>query len=236
MADKINNYFQQEENRLVNKKDCIITIDLTNYTTPNSIKIEESEVWVKSLVCKVEFENKVFDIVLDYSITLTVYEFLEKTKDVLKLKYEANSTVLQATIEAAEIKGQIRYVERLLGGKEILKDVPHLYKKLLSVYSPPVTDMDSVHLEILISQVLRNKKDIQKVARLVEPYNPMLVNIKRVVFSSGFMQGLAFENVGEAIRTGLVSEDTEDRSIIERIMTGEVLPEETKKRVLKRSR
>jgi len=69
---------------------------------------------------------------------------------------------------------------------------------------------------------LRNKDDIQKLARLVEPYEPTLVNIKKTVFSSSFLSGLAFENIGEAIRTGLIQNDINDESILEKVVTGKL--------------
>ena len=83
--------------------------------------------------------------------------------------------------------------------------------------------MDSVHLEILLSQCLRDRANINLPARLGKKWDPMLVNIKKVVFSSGFVQGLAFENVNEAIKTGLVSDDIMEPSIIEKILTGELV-------------
>jgi len=49
------------------------------------------------------------------------------------------------------------------------------------------------------------------------------MDIKKVVFSGGFIQGLAFENVGNAIKTGLVSEQELPTSILEQIVTGELV-------------
>lgn len=221
----LSRYLNQEENILVNKQPCTLTLNLSNYTLPDSIRIGEKKVWVRSLISKVEFEDLVLNVVLDYPVDIHVHKIEEKNKQFVKLSFPSNSTFLEVSVEAAEIKGQVAYVERLLGGREILKDPPHLYKKVLNVYSPPLTDMDSVHLEVLCSQVLRNRTNIHEPARLIEPYDPVLINIKKVVFSGGFLQGLAFENVGEAIRSGLIAEEDVEPSIIEQILTGEVGPQ-----------
>jgi len=227
--ENINQFFKQQERQLINTSPCVITIDLSNYTQSDSIRIEDTKVWVKSLIASVEFEDKIFSVVLDYPVEILIKQLDKKDKESIKISYPENSIVAEVSAEAAEIKGQIQYVERLLGGREVLKDVAHLYKKLISVYSPPLANFDSVHIECLAAQVLRNKGNIQKPARLVAPYDPILVNIKKVVFASGFIQGIAFENIGEAIRTGLISEDEAEPSIIEKIITGEVI-EPTKKR------
>ena len=36
-----------------------------------------------------------------------------------------------------------------------------------------------------------------------------MMNIKNDVFASGFIQGLAFENIGKAIETGLIAKEEE---------------------------
>ena len=91
-----------------------------------------------------------------------------------------------------------------------------------------MANCDSVHLEVLCSEVLRDKTNSHLPARIVEPYDPDLMNIKKVVFSGGFIQGIAFENIGQAVRTGLIAEEEIEPSIIEKIVTGEII--EVKKR------
>lgn len=224
MAKKIGNYLKQEEAFLVTLKPLVLTIDLSNYDSTN-MRQEDNKIWVKSLLSKAEFSDAMFDIVLDYAIFLNVYKEEKVGKEAIKLFYDANTVILEVSTEAAESKVQISYVERLIGGKEILKDASHLYRKLLAVYGP-LSGMDSVHLEILESQVLRDKNNIQKPARLASKWDPVLVNLKKVVFSEGFINGLAFENVNAAIKTGLISEEKAEPSIIERVMTGSLVEEQ----------
>ncbi len=223
MTIKMSQYLKQEENVLIAVKPCTLTLDMATYSEPGKLIIEDDIIRVKSLISKIEFEDKVFNIVLDYAVDIDKTNIIEKNKQVLILDFKENSNIVYTSSEASEIGGQIQFVERLIGGREMLKDVAHLYKRLLSVYSPPTSNMDSVHLELLCSQVLRNKNDVQKLARLTEPYEPNLVNIKKVVFASGFLQGLSFENVSEAIRSGLIAEEEIDPSIIEKILTGTVV-------------
>ena len=232
MSSKITDYLRQDKNSLITILPCTLTINMDNYSSPDSIEFETDTIYVKSMLAKLEYEDKIFDLILDYALNINSQNIVTKNKEKVVLEFDADTIICESSTEASEIKGQIQFVERLLGGREILKDIPHFYKRLIGVYSPPTTDMDSVHIEVLASQVLRNAKDIQKLARTEEPYQPALVNIKKVVFSSGFLQGLAFENVGEAIRTGLVSEHEEEPSIIEKILTGTVVedPEDKKRK------
>ena len=108
---------------------------------------------------------------------------------------------------------------RLLGGREIYKDANHLFLKLFAVYGT-LRSMDSVHLEVLLSQALRDKTNQSIPARLGKKWDPTMINIKQIVFKTSFIQGLAFENVNEAIKTGLITEEGGDPSILEKVLTG----------------
>ncbi len=162
-----------------------------------------------------------------YPVTFKIEEIEKIGKETIKLFYKPNSTILETPLETAEVKQQLRYVQRLLGGREIAKDADHLFRKLFSVYAP-LTPTDSVHLEVMLSQVQRDTSNPSIPARLGKKWDPKLMNIKQIVFNTSFIQGLAFENINEAIRTGLISEETPDQSIIEKILTGELV--ERKKR------
>ncbi len=220
---KINNFLKQEDQQLITTKPMIITIDRSNYDSTNlKFTEEDKKIWVKSLLAKVEYDNLIFDITLDYALELFVYEIEQIGKEYIKLSYEANSPVLEVSTEAGESSVQIAYVERLIGGREILKDASHLYRKLFDVYGK-LSNMDSVHLEVMCSQVLRDKNNLQIPARMANKWDPILVNLKKVIFSSGFVNGLAFENINDAIKTGLITDEQGDTSIIEKVMTGSLV-------------
>lgn len=218
---KIDAFLKQKDQLLITTKPMVLTIDLSNYDS-SSLKERDNKIWVKSLLGKAEYDNKIFDIVLDYTVELYVYKKEDIGKEYLKLFYEAEKPILEVSTEASESSVQIAYVERLIGGREILKDASHLYRKLFAVYGK-LSNMDSVHLETMCSQVLRDKKNMQLPARLGKTWDPVLVNLKKVIFSEGFINGLAFENINDAIKTGLISDEHGDTSIIEKVMTGSLV-------------
>jgi len=211
----------QNENQLFTKRDMTLTLLLDDYPLPNDLAYtdDESELMVKALVCKVEYDDAIFNIILDYPAILKVYDKELIGKEILKLNYEKDSTILEIPMQTDDTKAQIQYVRRLLGGREIYKDANHLFLKLFAIYGP-LRGMDSVHLEVLLSQALRDKKNQSIPARLGAKWDPTMINIKQIVFKTSFIQGLAFENVNEAIKTGLITEDGGDPSILEKVLTG----------------
>ena len=64
----LNKYLQVEEDRLVTKKNCKLTIDLENYSMNSNIQINEDHVWCNHLLAKIEFEDVIFNLILDYKV------------------------------------------------------------------------------------------------------------------------------------------------------------------------
>ena len=211
----------QQENNLVAKGAGVLTITVGAYPTPGDLKFnpEKTLLTAKGLVCTAEFADVMFNIILDYPVELQTYKMEQIGKEFIKLHFEKNSTILEASLETDDTKKQIQYAERLIGGREIFKDADHLFRKLLRIYAP-LRDMDSVHIEVLLSQVLRDRTNLSIPARLAKKWDPTLINIKQVVFKTSFIQGLAFENINEAIRSGLINEEPEEPSVLEQVLTG----------------
>ena len=225
MVVSISKYLKQDKNTLFCLKDFILTIDLSDYIIGDNILINEDEnkIDVRGLISQIEFDDVIFNIILDYGVEIQYNEMKYIKKERIVIPYKADDEILEVSLERQELKEQVLYVQRLLAGRETFKDVDHLLMKLFKIYGP-LSSMDLVHLEILLSQCLRDKSNPAYPARLGKTWDPTMVNIKKNIFNTSFIQGLAFENVGLAIKTGLISEEVPDQSIIEKILTGEIVP------------
>ena len=229
MAEKIERYLYQSDDKLIALKECKLTINLSDYYLDDTIEIKDdnSNIWAKSLISKIEFSDIVFNILLDYPVELQTQK-MERTDEQIILTYSKEDIILTIPFTTVEIKEQVNYVKRLLGGKELYKDPTHLLKKIFSVYGGSVSDLDLVHLEVLASQVLRDKKDHSLPARLGSSWDPVMFNIKTDVFNTSFIQGLAFENIGKAIDIGLTTSRDVEPSIMEKIVTGQLVSKRKK--------
>ena len=224
MSIKLSNYLiQDSENRLICKEDCNLTINLFEYTMNDNIIINEIEkiIWVKNLISEIDFGNDIkFNLVLDYPVNVNIIDMEYVKNKYIKLFYKMNTVIFSLTTEIESIKQQIPYIERLLGGKEPYKDPSRILKKLISFGS--LSGLDTIHLEVLISNCLRDKNNNNIPARLGKTWDPVLINIKDIVFNTSFIQGLEFENVGKAISTGLIQKESSP-SVLEKILTGELV-------------
>lgn len=229
---KITKYLQQSDDKLISVQPCKLTIELADYTISDTlqVKTEDGIVWVKSLISKIEFSDIVFNIMLDYPVELQTTNIETIPGERIILSYLKDEMILSIPFTTVEIKEQVNYVKRLLGGKEMYKDPSHLLKKVYKIYGD-ISDLDLVYMELMVSQVLRDKQDHSIPARLGKKWDPVMANIKTDVFDTSFIQGLEFENVGKAIDIGLTTSKAQDEpSILERVVTGELVTPKRRKR------
>ncbi len=228
---KINRYLHQTDDNLIATQPCKLTIEMTDYTISNTLQIKEEDgiIWVKSLISNIEFEDMVFNMMLDYPVELQIKEMELVGKERIFLNYLKEDVILTIPFTTVEIKEQVNYIKRLLGGREMYKDPAHLLKKILKVYGSGVSDLDLVYMEIMASQVLRDKNDHGIPARLGKKWDPVMANIKTDVFSTSFIQGLEFENVGKAIDIGLTTSRETEASVLEKVVTGELVTPKRRK-------
>lgn len=217
----VKKYLTQINNVVACNKSCTVNIDLANYKKGDSIEITDETISVKSLICNIIFDDFNFTIILDYPIDIFIYEEMEKKGNIIQLKFNKDARLFELPVEGMQKAVQVNYVERLIGGKEVFRDAEHLFKKLFNIYAP-VSSADSVHVEVLLSNCLRFKDNPAIPARLGPRWDPVLLNIKTIIFSSSLSQGLAFENINKAISTGLITEQIFEPSILERVLSGEL--------------
>jgi hypothetical protein len=214
-------YFFQDNDKLITLKPCKITIDLSNYKMNDNIQINDGYVWVNHLLAKIEYDDTVFNLILDYPVHVRTINMKIIEKSHIVFDFTKDDIILEVPLQTTEIKEQVNYVNRLLGGKVVFKDPSHLITKVMKVYGGKVSDLDLVHFEVLLSQVLRDRSNQALPARLGKRWDPIMMNIKNAVFASGFIQGLAFENVNKAIETGLISEGEVEPSLLGKLATGD---------------
>jgi hypothetical protein len=227
---KLRKYLTQPGNDLITNLPCAVTIGLSSYRLNDNLQIKENEgiIWVNSLLSQIEYSDIVFNLILDYPVELQIKEMEYVPKEKIVLTYGTGDLILTVPFSTVEIKQQVSFGERLLGGREVYKNPEHLLKRLMDVYGGKISDLDLVHLETLLSQAIRDRSHPELPARLGKKWDPIMMNIKSTVFNISFLQGLEFENMRKAIDTGLTTSEDIERSVLEKLATGELV--ETKRR------
>jgi len=224
LESKIRKYIRQEENTLVVNDDLILLrIDKHLYeeSSKKLVKLEGDnynlpigylELVVGGMTIPVNIENPTI-------VHLPSTEEYEEDSQYISISYSENEkmfTVEPIREDYGKLAGEY---SAIISGKSPYTDAESFYRKLWFKLSG-ASDFDSVHLEIVISNVMRWRQDLQVPARLKVPYDPVLVSEKQLPGTISWPLGLAFENFGQAISQGLVS-DRGPESPVEKIFFGE---------------
>ena len=218
---KLKDFLYQIENSLYCKHDCSLILSFENYKIGDDLFINEEEniIETNSLIARIIFSDVSFDLILDYPVILS-YDLLTKTNEGIVLQLKSDDEILSAPMQREDIKELTLHIERILGGKERFRDIEHLFLKFYNTYKE-ISKIDLVHMEILISQIIRDKNNPMLPSRVgSDPEHPQTANLKQNVFNSGFIGGLAFENIGKAISTGLIETTQLEPSILEKVLMG----------------
>jgi len=220
----INRYISNDENAISCKQDCVLVVDVKNQKmSPDDdfyYNEDTKKIIFKALVSKLKIGEMEIPVMFDYVVEADITNLKNQTKEELEFHFIKGETILYTSLEDSSMTGLARYLDRLIGGRVKFYDVDHLLSIVYQQYRD-ISPLPVVAYEILISQILRYKDDPRQPARLGKTWNPELLNLKKTVYNEGFLQGLAFENMNEAIRNGLVQETGSDITVLEKIFTGE---------------
>lgn len=122
-------------------------------------------------------------------------------------------------------------LDSYLGGKSPWTTPESLFVKLFTILKN-FDDWDTVHLETIVSTIIRNRKDPRFPARLKDPYDPEVFSVKTLPGLISPYLGLAFENFGKSLSTGLITPDNQiSVSDIEKVLFGEPLSDLSLKKI-----
>ena len=101
--------------------------------------------------------------------------------------------------------------------KNTVKKPEVTFKKLCNIYGARY-NVAYNHIEILVSQLFRNKTHPEIPARLIEPYDAKYYGVKQIPHLESFMSGMLFENMSKSLMNGFVNDST-IHSPIEQLLT-----------------
>lgn len=211
--------FMQEHNYLVNKTKCKIRIPKDIYSS-DKFKIEEDTEFIKLPVGYFDliFNEHILSISVEKVTEFYKNDLLREEDGFLILEYPINSKILKIEPTSINYNKITQRIDDIMGGKVPFRDVHGLYFSFMQTMLP-TGGFDSVHLEVMLANALRNKKDPQYPARVREPYEPIMLSIKKLPSVISWPLGLAFENFGKSIQYGMISERATE-SPIEKVLLG----------------
>lgn len=215
--------FVQEKSVLKALSDGQIEIDTSDYLdAKKDIIITKESIGLNYAYFQLRYADIATDVTIDNKIEIDLRD-KEMVSDgqIITIKYKKDSVVFDCIPTNEAFSEQMKIIESLLSGKTPYKNADHFLMKIYDQYSTLNTGMDLVHLEILASNLLRDRGNPSYPARLNPNYNPVVKSIKAIPKFESWLQAFSFEDPKESITTGLIYDRPTNETILEKLVTGE---------------
>ena len=134
-----------------------------------------------------------------------------------KLSYPKDYKVAEVLPETSDLEEQIKKFKAAFEGRIEGRDIHHtlwrLYKRTASFGV-----INLVHLEILVSQLVRCKHNLSIPARLCPTWEPVMVSITKIPQYESWIRSLQFERFHDSVENALVKGKLQSSSLLDRIM------------------
>ena len=212
-----------EKNKIIAKTDITIELDKKDYReelfsdfgnryhVPGILEISYGE-----------SENiKTITLPFNFEVNLYKPENIEESGSIIRLYYSEGEKIIQKEKYLKQMNPAV--IDRLFeaGMKHLSK--PEI---LLSALMEELSKIDSVHLELVVANMFRSENDLTIPGRLVNYENCRIIGCKAIPFHDSWLSALAFENIGKAIRVGIVDEKDATLNPIEEVIIDKYYNEE----------
>lgn len=201
-----------EETGIYTKYDCTITIDYDDYNN----EISETKTNYK-IPGSVEIYFKELD---DHTQVITPYKelYIVKSNDFedddneIVLNYKKDDLIISQ--EYAEFGGGFGAVKKIVEGSLTYIKTP---EGLLSIFHMNLPQVDLVHLELIISNMLRD--DDENLCRISGNFkNFNQIGIMKQAKMDSWLSAIAFQNIEHGINRALVKKEDAKMNPIEKIL------------------
>ena len=208
------------ENKIIAKHNCTITIDYDDYDD-DSIVNSPTQIYLPGILdCYFpEFDD--FTVIgLNYGVFLQKKLDAVETDSYITMNYVPGDLII--TQDYVKTGMDMKFLMRLLRGSISYITDP---KIILNVLHNSFADSDLVHLEVVISNMIRDKDDPSKLARYkTTDKNNTVVGVIKQAQTDSILSSIAFRNIDKAIEKALVSGKESKNNPIEKILQEDFTP------------
>lgn len=209
--DEIESLFKQDANKLISLFDGEITFDIEELDKKLIDFTEAGDIVIPNILMKFMYNEKETVLESDHIITILADNIIERNSKFIKIKVSTNTQFAIISTSTSDFTSITKELISYLDRTEKVNNILFVFNRIFSKYEN-VSEMAFVHIEVLISNILRDSDNLNIPARLAKKWNPTKVGVKKVPFLSNWKNAMMFENIGKAIQNGLVSTERMDKN------------------------
>ena len=219
---KLSKILEQKDANVISKIDGTIKLDLKDYLNPKKdVLIDSKMISLNYGYFTIKTSAMDIDVILDTKVNIPLEgkEVIQKDS-VFVINFKSNSQIFSVIPTSTSFLNKIKILISLLSGKQPWKNPDHFLMKVYNFFVDTNFVGDMIHVEVLVSNLLRDRGNPSYPARLNSNYNAMVGNLKNIPALESWLQSLNFENLNKSITTGLVYNRPDSETLFEKIVTG----------------
>lgn len=209
-----NEVFDISKNKITTRVGCVITIDEREYDDRTYIEGSKIITLPGILQFYIPTYEDYVQIALTYQVDLWKTSNTFREKNTILITYDEGDMVISK--EYVPDETDIGLLIRLLQGRiKYVKDP----KILLNMIHDILPDIDLVHIELIVSNMFRTEKDLDKKCRITGKYDKcVILGQQKQPFQDSWASSMAFQYIDRAINIGLVSGKDAEKNPIEKVL------------------
>jgi len=220
--NKIKKLLSQTESEVIAKESGKIEINPSTYLNfQKDVTVTKDAIDMPYGYFNLSIEGRQLNTTIDNQIIIPLeHKKVSHSGNNIVIEFKRGEIIFIVPPKAKVFSNQIKVITSLLSGKQPWKDADHFLMKIYDQYRDIASAMDLIHLEILASNLLRDKGNPSYPARLNKNYSPMVGSLKNIPALESWLQSLNFENINKSITQGLLYDRPTDETLLEKIVTG----------------
>jgi len=206
--EEFTNLFEQKEKAFICKDNTIeFTINIS-YIDKNDIQIKDNDdIIIPVIDMTFTYKNQQVNLLADTQVSIPSDVIQSKNSNVIIIKADKKNHLFDVGTIDNNFAAGIAQLSSFLNKKEDVTNLLSLYNHIFDIYRS-ISSLDSVHMEILLAQLLRYKKELRIPARLAKnEWLPYKTSLKSVPYLDNWKMGMMFENIQKSIFNGLIASD-----------------------------
>jgi DNA-directed RNA polymerase beta' subunit len=202
--------YDEKTHKLITKLDATLVLEKSLYNLRFSNELEEIQ--QEMIIGEIRQGETTYSLVIPTNVLLFLTDVKNSTEEI-EINYKAGEAILEVLPSTSEAESKIKQIMSIVEGRSKYKEVEHfisqLYKSLLFL-----GDVSLVHLEVITSQLFRDKSNPSIPARLASAWNPQIYAVKQIPYLESWVRGLEFERFQDAIANALTNEEASNTDSI----------------------
>lgn len=202
------------ENEIRAKYNCSITIDYDDYDEESLVDSVNQITLPGILDVFIPEKNDYTTVGLNYQVFLQKTLNIQESESFITIYYQPDDLIIRQ--DYIKVGMDMRFLIRLLHGQIRYINDPKIF---LNVLHNTFQDADLVHLEVIISNMIRDKDDNSILGRYkTTDKNNTIVGVTKQASTDSHLSSMAFRHLPKAIERALIQQKEIKNNPIERIL------------------